>query len=71
MPVSVEAKLEDLFQNPTAQKEEIERCEDVIVVLEKYDEFTQKTQNEEHGTTAVYWMTYVDMVGIYKPFSSA
>ena len=72
LPVSVKAKLEDLFQNPTPQKiEEIERCEDVIAVLEKYDKFTEKTRNGEHGTTAVYWMTYVDIVGIYKLFSRA
>ena len=62
MPDAVKVELEDIFQNSLPEKMvEVESYGDVIAVLEKYDEFPHKIWNREHGTTAAYWMTYMDL----------
>jgi hypothetical protein len=72
LPESVLKKLDDVAANPSPKKmEDIESSEEVIQFMEKYEEYTQETRDMKHGATAAYWMTYIDLVGVYMLFSRA
>ena len=39
-------------------------------LINKYEEFAQETRNGNHGKTTQYWMRYVDMLHLYREFST-
>ena len=39
-------------------------------LINKYEEFAQETRNGNHGKTTEYWMGYVDMLHLYREFST-
>ena len=39
-------------------------------LINKYEEFAQETRNGNHGKTTQYWMGYVDMLHLYREFST-
>ena len=72
IPEVVLKKLTELLECPSLSfLEETEKSSDIKSFLEKFQEFSRKTKNGDHGPTAAYWMAYVEMVSIYKIFSRA
>ena len=72
IPEGVLKKLTALLECPSSSfLEEAEKSCDIKSFLEKYQEFSRKAKNGDHGPTAAYWMAYVEMVSIYKAFSRA
>ena len=47
----------------------IETDEEFELLVETYNEFTEKTANGEHGGTAQYWIVYTKLVDLFLHFN--
>ena len=72
VPKSILESLQSLQDSPTAEvMDTIEKSQDYISFMEQYEDFSNDTRSGKHGTTAMYWMMYMDLVGIFLLFTRA
>ena len=60
--------LEDDLQNVIDGDKKKYMAEHTNELIKKYEEFSQKKRNRNHGKTARYWMGYVEMLHLYTNF---
>ena len=59
-------KMSDLIAHPSPDAmQNIEASEEYKDIMTQYMDYTAATRNGDHGSTAQYWMTYVDLVAIF------
>ena len=51
--------------------QEIEADVDFLSLMEAYAEYTEKTMHGYHGSTAHFWMLYVQLVDLFLQFNQA
>lgn len=69
---SLKLKMSQLIDHPSPDlMQEIEACEEYETIMVKYMDYTESTLNGDHGSTARYWITYVELVAIYQRFHRA
>ena len=63
---------EKLKNEPSPESiQSLERMDAFNTLVDKYEEFTDRTRSGEHGKTALFWMRYIDLVELYLLFSRA
>ena len=51
---------------PTAESlAHVEESEIFIQLMDQYEQFSETTRRGDHGVTAKFWMTYIDLVQLY------
>ena len=64
--------LTGLKDQPSSEAfEVIQNSPDFLSFLENYERFTEETRSGNHGSTAQFWMVYIDLVGLFLLFSRA
>ena len=61
-----------LSDNPSPElMQRIERSDEYEDIMVRYSEYIDATRDGQHGTTARFWMVYIDLVNLYHRFSRA
>lgn len=68
MPASI---LEQLHESPSAMLAALEGSDDYDRFMTEYDKYTEQTLDGKHGSTAKYWMLYVNLVRRFFLFNRA
>ena len=72
MPTQLIDRFEKLKNDPSPESiQSLERMDAFNTLVDKYEEFTDRTRSGEHGKTALFWMRYIDLVELYLLFSRA
>ena len=72
LPESFVKQLKKLQDDPSPDAlKAFENSPEYVQVMQMYEEFTEKTRTGEHGTTAQYWIMYMDLVELHQLFSHA
>ncbi|MCG7875152.1 MAG: hypothetical protein N0C90_02335 [Candidatus Thiodiazotropha endolucinida] len=72
IPQTLLSELQELYEHPSPGRMQIlERKDDFVAFMERYEQYTDKTRSGEHGKTAAFWMMYVDLVELYLLFARA
>ena len=63
---SLTTKMSELIAHPSPKlMQDIEAYAEYENIITKYMDYTDATLNGDHGSTAQYWITYVELVVIY------
>lgn len=69
---AIDAKITELNATPSPElMQEIELSEEYFQLMNQYEEYTKLTLAGEHGSTAQFWMKYVQYVHLYLRLSRA
>ena len=72
MSESLMAALQSAQDTPSHSLiETIETDADFLKVIEAYSNYTEKTINGEHGSTAKFWLIYIQLVNLFLKFNRA
>ena len=72
MPDALKSAIQLATTNPTLETvQALEVCDDYIHLMAEYAEYTEKTLSGDHGSTAKFWMIYIQLVNIFLRFSRA
>jgi len=63
--------LEQLQESPSCMLGELENSDEYDKFMKEYDAYTEQTLEGQHGSTAKYWMMYVDLVRRFLVFNRA
>jgi len=68
----LEKKLQDVLNKPGASRKILlAEMVESSPIIQDYLDFEQSTRNGNHGSTAAFWMMYIDLVDLYLMFSRA
>lgn len=72
IPEALLTGLNDVHDDPSPESmEALEATNDYQYFIQQYEEFCQKTKEGDLGSTAMFWMNYIDMITIWMQFSRA
>ncbi len=63
LPVEFMAQLKTLHEDPSPETiQEFNKSPSYATVMQEYDDFTEATHSGFHGSTAAYWIKYIDQL---------